>query len=223
MPSDRIDTEQVKDFDSQADFEFGQDTMESVTQLIVAAENGHSDAWDRVYSLLYGELHRAAQIQIRRVWKRGDRSPTSLINRTWLRLDQGKLGLKNRQHMIAVLSKAMRYALLDEARRLQALKREDAASTSELDSISEPSFDPELEQLVEVGRAIEALAAIDPRLAQLVEMRYFAGMNDIEIGEVLDLTDRTIRRDWRKARAFLAAYIGGASDAFGDIPEQPAL
>ncbi|NNC25132.1 RNA polymerase subunit sigma, partial [Salinisphaera sp. USBA-960] len=66
----------------------------------------------------------------------------------------------------------------------------------------EPSYDPDLDQLLAIDRALEALSAVEPRLTQLVEMRYFAGMSDIEIGEVLGLTDRTIRRDWRKARAF---------------------
>lgn len=194
-------------------FEFPQTTLDSVTQLIVAAQGGQPGAWDRIYALLYNDLHEAASLQIRRRWRRGNkRSPTSLINRTWLRLNQNKLTLNNRQHLLAVLSQAMRYALLDEVRRLKRLKYEESYLADKADPNFEPSYDPDLDQLLAIDKALEALSAIEPRLTQLVEMRYFAGMSDIEIGEVLGLTDRTIRRDWRKARAFLAAHLRSSPD-----------
>ncbi|MEH6419800.1 ECF-type sigma factor [Pseudomonas sp. CGJS7] len=199
------------------EFEFPEATLDSVTQLIVAAQNGQPGAWDRVYTLLYRDLHEAASLQIRRRWRRGNkRSPTSLINRTWLRLNQNKLTLNNRQHLLAVLSQAMRYALLDEVRRLKRLKYEESYLADKADPNYEPSYDPDLDQLLAIDRALEALSAVEPRLTQLVEMRYFAGMSDIEIGEVLGLTDRTIRRDWRKARAFLAAHLKTTPDLDGE-------
>ncbi|KRB08739.1 ECF-type sigma factor [Lysobacter sp. Root690] len=201
-----------------AEFEFGQYTLDSVTELIVAAQGGQAGAWDKVYALLYKELHDAASLQIRRRWGRGKRSPTSLINRTWLRLNQDKLSLNNRQHLLAVLSRAMRYALIDEARRLNQLKLEESYGAEH----AEPSYDPDLEQLISIDHALNALGAVEPRLIQLVEMRYFAGMSDIEIGEVLGLTDRTIRRDWRKARAFLAAHLRHAPGIAGPEPGPPS-
>lgn len=196
-------------------FAFAQPTLESVTELIVAAQRGKTGAWDKVYALLYKELHDAASMQIRRRWRRGKRSPTSLINRTWLRLNQDKLSLQNRQHLLAVLSRAMRYALIDEARRLNQARFDEFLSADHLD----PSYDPDLEQLISIDHALNALGSLEPRLIQLVEMRYFAGMSDIEIGEVLGLTDRTIRRDWRKARAFLAAHLSQAPGIAGPAPD----
>lgn len=201
-----------------AEFDFGQPVLDSVTELILAAQGGQAGAWDKVYALLYRELHDAASLQIRRRWRRGKRSPTSLINRTWLRLNQDTLNLHNRQHLLAVLSRAMRYALIDEARRLNQLKHEEHSSAD----YPEPSYDPDLDQLISIDHALNALGAVDPRLIQLVEMRYFGGMSDIEIGEVLGLTDRTIRRDWRKARAFLAAHLQQAPGIAGPEPD-PAL
>ncbi|UHQ24095.1 sigma-70 family RNA polymerase sigma factor [Lysobacter sp. 5GHs7-4] len=193
---------------ASAGFEFAPDTMESVTQLILAAQNGQSGAWDRVYSLLYKELHKVAGLHLRRRWRGGERSPTSLINRTWLRLNQDEVALNNRQHLLAVLSRAMRYAVLDEVRRLQTSKRAEHFHPDEIEHAPEPSHDPELDQLVAIDRALTDLATIDARLGQVVEMRYFAGMNEAEIAQVLGVTERTVRRDWRRARAFLAATLG---------------
>ncbi|KRD31803.1 hypothetical protein ASE35_12540 [Lysobacter sp. Root916] len=192
---------------SPSGFEFGCDTIDSVTQLILAAQNGQAGAWDRVYTLLYQELHKVAGLHLRRRWRGSERSPTSLINRTWLRLNQDEVTLNNRQHLLSVLSRAMRYAVLDEVRRLQASKRAEHYHPGEIDSVQEPSYDPELDQLVAIDRALTDLAAVDPRLGQVVEMRYFAGMSEGEIAQVLGVTERTVRRDWRKARAFLAASL----------------
>lgn len=203
MTQDSLRSESPEPGAEPSPFDFAQPLLDSVTELILAAQGGQAGAWDKVYALLYRELHDAASMQIRRRWRRGKRSPTSLINRTWLRLNQEKLSLHNRQHLLAVLSRAMRYALIDEARRLNQARFEDQVASDH----PEPSYDPDLEQLLAIDHALNALGALEPRLIQLVEMRYFAGMSDSEIGEVLDLTDRTVRRDWRKARAFLAAYL----------------
>ncbi|RDZ26156.1 ECF-type sigma factor [Lysobacter silvisoli] len=201
-----------------AGFDFGRATMNSVTELIHAAQNGERGAWDRVYALLYEELHKVAGLHLRRRWRGGERSPTSLINRTWLRLNQDQVTLNNRQHLLSVLSRAMRYAILDEVRRLQTSKRAEHFYPDELDNAPEPSHDPELHQLVAIDRALTDLSAIDARLGQVVEMRYFAGMNEAEIAEVLGVTERTVRRDWRKARAFLAASLGDSAQ-IADPPD----
>lgn len=102
----------------------------------------------------------------------------------------------------------MRYAVLDEVRRLQTSKRAEHFHPDEIEHAPEPSHDPELDQLVAIDRALTDLATIDARLGQVVEMRYFAGMNEAEIAQVLGVTERTVRRDWRRARAFLAATLG---------------
>lgn len=183
-------------------------SIESATELIEAAQSGQPEAWNKVYELLYKELHGAARMQLRR-WGKGG-SATSLINRAWLRFDPDRLTLGSRQHLLGVLSRAMRYALLDEARRLTTTKRHAEMSSTE-DALDKVGYDPQLDELLALDHALDALTAADPRLGQLVEMRYFGGLSEIEIANALGLTDRTIRRDWRKARAFLAAQLDATS------------
>lgn len=178
-----------------------------ITELIDAAQSGRREAWDQVYRLLYDELHAAARLQIGR-WRGGAGSATSLINRTWLRIDRERLTLESRRHLIGVLVRAMRYALLDEARRLKAWKRQPELALDDVHERHLPADDPRLDQLLALDQALDALAAADPRLGLMVEMRYFAEMGDAEIARALELSDRTVRRDWRKAQAFLAAQLG---------------
>lgn len=180
-------------------------SIESVTELIEAAQSGRESAWNEVYNQLYAELHEAARQRIWRWWRHGERSPTSLINRAWLRFDQTRLTLQSRQHLLAVLSRAMRYALLDEARQLNVRERHLEALAADAADGSATALP--LDELLALDRALDALSAVDERLGQLAEMRYFAGMNNVEIAQAMGLTDRTVRRDWRRARAFLALQM----------------
>lgn len=220
VPEDPNSDQSAVNADPDA-FEFDGAVLDSVTELIQAAQNGQPGAWDRVYSLLYKELHKVAGLHLRRRWRGGERSPTSLINRTWLRFNQDTVTLNDRQHLLSVLSRAMRYAVLDEVRRLQTSKRAEHYHPGELEAVQEPAYDPDLNQLIGIDRALTELSAIEPRLGQVVEMRYFAGMSDVEIATALGLTERTVRRDWRKARAFLAASLGGET-SLAEPPDSAA-
>jgi len=184
---------------------------ESVTRLLAAVEEGHADAWHRIYALLYDDLHRIARSQIRR--QAGLRlSPTSLISETWLKLAGAELDIHSRRHLTALVARAMRFVLLDEARRVLADKRHAAAGITTLDDdLAEPGADDRLEQLLALGQALDDLAGIDERLARVVELRYFGGLTEEEVAGTLDLNVRTIRRDWRRARAHLydALYTDG--------------
>ncbi|WP_242107576.1 ECF-type sigma factor [Luteimonas aquatica] len=180
---------------------------DSVTQLLVAAHDGREDAWHRIYALLYEDLHRIARSQIRQ--QIGPHlSPTSLISETWLRLSGSKLAVENRPHLTALIARAMRFVLLDEARRMLADKRGGGAEKANLDDVAEPSAEPRLEQLLVLGQALDGLADIDERLSQVVELRYFGGLSEQEIADVFGLTVRTVRRDWRRARAYLLKQLG---------------
>lgn len=185
-----------------------------ITELIAAAQAGRKEAWDRVYELLYEELHAAARLQISQWRDPGNRSPTSLINRAWMRIDEARLDLQGRRQLVGILAQAMRYALLDEARRLQAYKRPKEMPLDDLHEHQLPTHDPRLEQLIALNQALEALSDAHPRLAQMVEMRYFAEMTEVEIAQVLDVNTRTVRRDWRKAQAFLAVQLGATPHPF---------
>lgn len=182
---------------------------ESVTQLLTDAQGGRPDAWDRICALLYQDLHQIARSQIRQQRRSHSRSPTSLISETWLRLASADFSVENRSHLVALIARAMRFVLLDEARRALAEKRGDGMDMLSLDDTNEPGHNAQLEQLLILDQALNDLASVDERLAQVVELRYFGGLSELEIADVLKITERTVRRDWRKARAFLFSHLGG--------------
>lgn len=185
---------------------------ETVTRLLAQVDGGDAKAWHRIYELLYDDLHRIARSQIRQ--RSGLQvSPTSLISETWLKLAGATLNIEGRRHLTALIARAMRFVLLDETRRVLADKRRvaEGAGDSQEDPI-DPDSEHRLEQLLVLGQALEELAGIDERLAQVVELRYFGGLTEEETAANLDLNVRTIRRDWRRARAFLISRLGGERD-----------
>ena len=119
-------------------------------------------------------------------------------------------------HLVALVARAMRFVLLDEVRRALAEKRGEGMDLLPLDETTEPGQSPRLEQLLILDQALNDLANLDARLAQVVEMRYFGGLSELEIAGVLKVTERTVRRDWRKARAFLFSHLG---DGESELPE----
>lgn len=186
--------------------------LESLTQLIPEAQSGKAGAWDRIYALLYDDLHRVARALIRQQ-QRTSRSPTSLISEAWLRLSSANLTLENRSHLTCLIARAMRFVLIDEARRALTEKHGQGLAIVQLDNVEIASQDLNLEQLLIIDQALNELAEIDPRLAQVVELRFFGGMQEEEIAELLQVAVRTVRRDWRKARAFLFSHLGDGEDA----------
>jgi RNA polymerase sigma factor (TIGR02999 family) len=187
---------------------------ESVTRLLGDVGSGKPGAWNRIYALLYRDLHQIARAQIRQQRRSHARSPTSLISETWLRLAGADFSVENRAHLVALVARAMRFVLLDEVRRALAEKRGDGMDLLPLDETTEPVQTSRLEQLLILDQALTDLGRLDARLAQVVEMRYFGGLSELEIADVLKVTERTVRRDWRKARAFLFSHLGE-----GELPE----
>jgi RNA polymerase sigma factor (TIGR02999 family) len=187
---------------------------ESVTRLLGDAGSGKPGAWNRIYALLYRDLHQIARAQIRQQRRSHARSPTSLISETWLRLAGADFSVENRAHLVALVARAMRFVLLDEVRRALAEKRGEGMDLLQLDETTEPVQTSRLEQLLILDQALTDLGRLDARLAQVVEMRYFGGLSELEIADVLKVTERTVRRDWRKARAFLFSHLGE-----GELPE----
>jgi RNA polymerase sigma factor (TIGR02999 family) len=180
----------------------------AITRLLIDAQAGEEAAWNRIYALVYADLHRIARGQIR---KRafGRMSATSLVSESWLRLSGAHFGVENRRHFTSLVARAMRFVLMDEVRRDLAEKRGDGQSVFSLDEDIDRCCDDTLEDMVALDAALTRLSGIDERLARLVEMRYFGGLDENEIADALGVTDRTIRRDWRKARAFLMVQLGG--------------
>lgn len=177
--------------------------------LIGEARQGRKDAWERIYSLLYNDLRRIAQSEIRQQ-RQSLHSPTSLVNETWIRLAGASLDVNDRSHLVALIVRAMRYVLLDRAKSVLAKKRGSEVMFVELDDSNDPAHFPELDQMLALNRALTRLEAADERMAQIVEMRYFGGLGESEIAELMQVSVRTVRRDWRTAKAFLQGHISGS-------------
>lgn len=182
------------------------ESMDSVTELLADAQAGRDDAWDRIYAVLYDDLHRVAHSQIRQRTF-GRMSATSLVSEGWLRLASAHFSVDNRRHFMALVARAMRFVLMDEARKELAEKRGDGQRALSLDDGIDPGQDNTLSEMVALDAALTRLSRLDVRLAQLVEMRYFGGMDEDEIAVALGVTERTLRRDWRRARAFLLTQL----------------
>ncbi len=180
---------------------------EAFAQLLAAADAGQSTAWNRIYALLYADLHRIARSQIRRL-AGPHLSPTSLISETWLKLSGARLNVASRRHLTSLIARAMRFVLIDETRRTLTQAHPGSESLSLSDTLPDTTTQVRLEQLLSLHQALNGLADIDRRLAQVVELRYFGGLSEREVAEVLEVTERTVSRDWRKARAWLLARLG---------------
>lgn len=159
---------------------------------------------------LYDELRRTAR-GVRAGHRVGDTlQTTALIHEAWLKLARSG-GWQSRQHFLFAAAQAMRQVLIDAARARLAARRGGGQAPLTLDELGElgPS-DPRLDaQILDLHDAMQRLGTLNPRLVQVVECRYFAGYSDIETAEALGITDRTARRDWVKARAWLYRELAG--------------
>ena len=179
--------------------------MPDVTTLLGAARDGQKRAADQIYELLYQDLRRLARVQLR---KHADRhlDTTSLINECYLRLaNGGEIRPTDRQHFLAYAASAMRSAIVDIARARLAEKRGGGQTQITLRTEIGNAIRAEQpdEDVLRIHEALDELARIDVRLARLVEMRYFAGLSEVETAEALGISRRTAQRDWEKARLFL--------------------
>lgn len=175
----------------------------SVTQLLGQVQAGVEGVWDRVYALLYADLRQVAIFLIRKQHLGNVVSPTSLVSETWIKLAGIKLSATDRSHLLGLIARAMRFVLVDQVRRMHAEKRGEGLQVISLESSPDVGEDNRFEQLLILDKALTDLAEIDPRMVRVVEMRYFGGMTLTEISEALGVTERTVGRDWKRARAFL--------------------
>ncbi|HEX6307494.1 MAG TPA: ECF-type sigma factor [Longimicrobiales bacterium] len=180
---------------------------DDVAGLLEGLRSGDRNALDRVFALVYQELHGLARRQLAGQPQGATLSPTVLVHETYLKLiDASRRDYLDRRHLLAVAARAMRQIIIDGARRARAQKRGGALVRLSLDpSTAGDDHTPAdaAADLIELEHALEALEALDERLARVVELRYFAGLSVEETGEVMAMSPRTVKREWRKARAFL--------------------
>ena len=177
-----------------------------VTVLLARARAGDAAALSTAYAAIYDELKRAARQQLRRM--RDDFQTTALVHEAYMKLASGaQLAAVDRNHLLALSARAMRQVLVDDARARKADKRGGGDAPVTLTARLENGERAALEVL-ELDELLKRLHALDERAAQVVELRYFGGYEETEIAQMLGVTDRTVRRDWRKARAFLLTELG---------------
>jgi RNA polymerase sigma factor (TIGR02999 family) len=158
---------------------------------------------DGLVALAYHELRAIAHQRLAARGPAGTLSTTALVNEAYLRLaDQSRTGSYERAHFLAVASLAMRHVLVDRARERVALKRGGVRQRVTLDDVH-LAIDEEADALLALDDALHRLAAFEPRLAQVVECRFFGGLTEPETAEALGITVRTVQRDWVKARVLL--------------------
>ena len=176
-----------------------------VTRLLERLEAGDSRAVDQLFPLVYADLRGLAAAAMAREAQGHTLQPTALVNEAWLKLARGGApAVSGREHFLAVAARAMRQVLVDHARRRAAERRGGGrvqVSLADIAGVDAMSVDPD--ELLALDRALDELETIEPRLRQVVEYRYFAGLTDGEIASVLGVARRTVLRDWVKARAWL--------------------
>ncbi|HEX7330048.1 MAG TPA: sigma-70 family RNA polymerase sigma factor [Pyrinomonadaceae bacterium] len=174
-----------------------------ITELLAEWREGNQSALDELYPLVYDELHRLARRYMSRERKDHTLQTTALINEAYVRLvDQKNVNWANRSHFFAISAQIMRRILIDHARRYAYAKRGGGAQQVSLEEVA--ALAPEQgRELMRLDEALKSLAERDPRRSQVVELRYFGGLNNEEIAGVLHVSENTVMRDWNMARAWL--------------------
>ncbi len=182
--------------------------MSEITILLRAAGTGDRQAADQAFALLYADLQRLAHSRMRRSGEMTLLDTTALVHESYLRLQgAADLDFSDRQHFLGYASRVMHTVVVDLVRSRQAERHGGGA---EMVTLSTAVGDAALlhdDEILRVHEALEALAVADPRLASVVEMRYFGGLSEAEIAAVLEINERTVQRDWQKARMFLATVL----------------
>ena len=179
-----------------------------ITGLLVDWSNGDQAALDKLLPLVEQELHRLAHSYMRRENPDHLLQTTALVNEAYLKLvDQNKTRWQNRAHFFAIAARIMRRILLNYARDQHRQKRGGNAVQVSLSEVSLLAMGRP-EQLIALNEALERLMAIDERKSQVVELKYFGGLETDEIAEVLKVSPITVMRDWRFARAWLSREMG---------------
>ena len=181
--------------------------MSEITQLIEEGTGQGGVGSEALFTAAYGELRKLAHSRLAQSGPMTLLDTTALVNESWLRLSgQAQLQVETRRKFFAYAAQVMRTVIVDLVRERNAERRGGGAKALTLNTAIGDGLAQDDEAL-QVHEALESLAQVEPRLAQVVEMRYFGGLTEVEIGEALGLTERTVRRDWDKARLLLAAML----------------
>lgn len=184
---------------------------QEITQLLRAWNEGDASALERLTPLVYQELHRQAHRHLARERGTPSLQTSVLVNEAYLRLvDAKQVNWQNRAHFFGVSARVMRQILVDFARQRDSQKRGGAISLVGLEDTPNQGLNiaqTRSADLVALDDALNVLASLNPRHSQIVELRFFGGLSEAEIAEVLHVSERTVRSDWRVARAWLQRQL----------------
>ncbi|HYE70267.1 MAG TPA: ECF-type sigma factor [Aquabacterium sp.] len=182
--------------------------MTEITVLLRAALGGDRLAADQAYALLYADLRRLARSRLRQSSEMTLLDTTALVHESFLRLNGGRaLDFPDRHHFLAYAAKVMRAVVVDVVRARLAERRGGDAEHVTLNTTVVDAGATREDEVLRVHEALDELGALEPRLAQVVELRYFGGLSEAEVAASLGLTERTVQRDWQKARLLLSLAL----------------
>ena len=184
--------------------------MNDINHLLDTLQEGDPIAADQLLVLVYSELRRLAAAKMSREAPGQTLQPTALVHEAWLRLGGDGQHWENRAHFFGAAAEAMRRILVESARRKLREKRGGGVEHVDVDEIEIAAPMPNNDELLAVHEALDRLAVLDARKAELVKLRYFAGLSFEETAEVLGISVPTAHRDWAYARAWLHQEISGA-------------
>ncbi len=178
-----------------------------ITKLLLDWKDGSDEAFETLVGVMYDELRLLARRNLRHKGGSLTLNTSGLVHEAYLKLaDHTRLGLENRGHFLAVYSKVMRNILIDMARSRAAVKRGGNLSPVTWDD-NHLQIDAQAHELLAINDALTRLADLDERLGQTVECRFFAGLTEAETAEAMGISDRTVRRNWTKAKTLLQQYL----------------
>jgi RNA polymerase sigma factor (TIGR02999 family) len=183
------------------------DAEREVTELLLAWSGGDQVALAQLVPLVEAELRRIARRHLAREWNKNTLQTTALVNEAYLRLiDQSRVRWQNRAHFFGIAAQAMRRILVSAARARCAEKRGGHAAPISLEETGEVAIE-RAAALVALDEALLVLAALDPRRARVVDLRYFGGLSVQESAQALGVSPETVMRDWKRARAWLETEL----------------
>lgn len=186
-------------------------SMAEVTTLLQRIQDNDRKALDELFTLMYDDLNRLARSRLAASGHQTLLDTSALVNEAYLRFNKlGQLALKDREHFLAYAATTLRSVVVDFVRRRSAEQRggdlqQVTLNTDIAESLGLASNGDD--EILAVNEALVTLGEIDPRLVKVVEMRYFAGLTEMDIATALGITDRTVRRDWERARLLLAEML----------------
>ncbi|MEL7061156.1 MAG: ECF-type sigma factor [Acidobacteriota bacterium] len=180
-------------------------TSTAVTEWIRAHRSGDPDAFDRLVELVYDDLRRIARQQRR--GRSATLETSALVHEAYLRLSRADPAWNDRRHFYAVAARAMRQIFVDHARRHRRAKRGGDVDKVPFDEAMDAPVSAPVERALAIDEALRRLEASEPRLVRVVECRFFAGLSEEETRDVLEVSLRTVQRDWQRAREVLRSIL----------------